>query len=73
MTLPAKDSRKAMPVQYIEVGENPTVCIFCDARTMPDNVDHYAELEHVRAQEVLWPEVCLHCGQRYLVADETDD
>lgn len=72
MPLPAKDSRSREPIQFIEVGENPTVCIFCDTRTMPDNVDHYAELAHARAREVLWPEVCLHCGQRYLVEDEQD-
>lgn len=73
MPLPDKDSRAGEPLELIEVGENLTVCIYCDTRTVPDADDEYVLL--IGADYAYAPrhEHCPHCGQHYWVLDELPD
>lgn len=63
-----RGSRAQEPLQHIEVGENPTVCIYCDTRTLLDDSEIDFTLMRLRAFPVR--ENCPHCGQRYLVEPE---
>lgn len=54
--------RAREPVQHIEVGENPTECIYDGTRTLMDWRTYYATGTRY--------ETCPKCGQKYHVEDE---
>lgn len=56
------------PIQCIEVGEDPTTCIYCGTRTELDAIE--ADFWDSRRPDAPVRENCPHCGQRYLVEDE---
>jgi len=58
----AKGSRAGLPVKTIEVGEEPTTCIYCGSRTNMIGI----ALNGKRR------EVCIHCEQQYDVEDEIE-
>lgn len=66
-----RGSRAKEPIQCIEVGENPTACIYCDTRTLLDDI----EVDFGLMRRGMFPvrENCPHCGQRYLVEPEEEE
>lgn len=66
-----RGSRAKEPIQCIEVGENPTVCIYCDTRTLLDPIE--ADLWDSHKPDDPVRENCPHCGQRYLVEPEEEE
>lgn len=60
MTGILKGSRAGEPIEHIIVGEEPTECGHCGARTEISQVNSdNSRIEH-----------CLHCAQQFLVEDD---